>query len=398
MSPEELEKILSPTFLESNQVEKSSSFDDIAKYSEAICAFSNNFSNNQGDSYLILGVDDKTGKPSTESHVTDEILRRLGELRDNGTIIPRPIILIEKETYQNRDIVVITVKPHPLPPVRYKGLIWIRNGARKARANEAEERILSEKRISFAKNFDAEPCKESSLDDLDINLFKSSYLPNAIDSETLQINHRDIKVQLSSLRFYDLKNDCPTNAGLITLCENAKFYLPGAYIQYIRYEGDNESTEIKNEKSFTGALITVMQELDLYIKNIIESKPVYISNLKEETLFSYPIKALRELINNAIMHRDYQSNAPIKFYEFNNRIEISNPGGLYGSAIHNFPHQNDYRNPVIAEVLKNLGYVNKFNRGIITVQEELRKNSSKAAEFETNIPTQFIVKIMRKSL
>lgn len=97
------------------------------------------------------------------------------------------------------------------------------------------------------------------------------------------------------------------------------------------------------------------------------------------------------------MHRNYESNAPVKFYEFSDRIEISNPGGLYGSARpENFPHQNDYRNPIVAEALKIMGYVNKFNRGITTAQAELSVNGNPPAVFIYDLPLHFSVTIYKK--
>jgi ATP-dependent DNA helicase RecG len=57
------------------------------------------------------------------------------------------------------------------------------------------------------------------------------------------------------------------------------------------------------------------------------------------------------------MHRDYETNAPVQFYEYDNRIEVQNPGGLYGKVTpENFPNVSDYRNPFIAEAMKVLGY------------------------------------------
>ena len=81
---------------------------------------------------------------------------------------------------------------------------------------------------------------------------------------------------------------------------------------------------------------------------------------------------------NSVMHRSYEgSNAPTKFYEYSDRIEIDNPGNLYGKArIENFPNENDYRNPVVAEAMKTLGYVNKFGRGINMVQDVLTENGT----------------------
>ena len=82
------------------------------------------------------------------------------------------------------------------------------------------------------------------------------------------------------------------------------------------------------------------------------------------------------------MHRSYESNAPVRFYWYDDRIEIQNPGGLYGMVSpENFPLQTDYRNPVLSEALATLGYVNAFGRGVIRAQEALRRNGNPKAEF-----------------
>lgn len=104
--------------------------------------------------------------------------------------------------------------------------------------------------------------------------------------------------------------------------------------------------------------------------------------------------ALRELLMNACMHSDYQSNMPIRFYRFKNRIEIMNDGGLYGKARpENFPDINDYRNPIIAEGMKNLKYVNMFNRGIDRVQATLKENGNEPAVFDVEKMTVFEVTV-----
>ncbi|ALO29461.1 hypothetical protein PGS_00007200 [Porphyromonas gingivalis A7A1-28] len=95
---------------------------------------------------------------------------------------------------------------------------------------------------------------------------------------------------------------------------------------------------------------------------------------------------------NAIMHRDYEGNAPIQFYEYDDHIEIQNPGGLYGKVSpDNFPNVSDYRNPFIAEAMKVLGYVNRFSRGVYRVQKELEENGNGQASFDFSLITAFRV-------
>lgn len=71
-----------------------------------------------------------------------------------------------------------------------------------------------------------------------------------------------------------------------------------------------------------------------------------------------------------------------RFYWFYDRIEVQNPGSLYGEASReNFPRQNAYRNPVIAEAMKTLGYVNRYGSGVERAQEALKTNSNPPAAF-----------------
>jgi ATP-dependent DNA helicase RecG len=394
LSEEELAKLLGN--MESDRVERTISTTNTDKFCEAICAFSNDFPNHKKPGYLIIGVDDKTGTPTGIS-VTDEILKNLAGIRDDGNVLPKPALTVQKYHVNGAQIAVIEVFPNLFPPVRYRGRIWIRNGPRKAIATEAEEKLLSEKRTASAKSFDALPCVGSTLEDINTELFRLSYLPGAIDAETLANNHRELKSQLASLRLYDPVFDCPTNAGIILLCDNVRYFISGAYIQYVKFSGTGLDSEVLNQKEFSGDLITLMAQVDDFVKNNIETKPVFKSNLKEELIREYPFKAIRELLNNAVMHRNYESNAPVRIYEFSDRIEIANAGGLYGAATpDNFPNQNDYRNPIIAEALKVLGYVNKFNRGVETAKSELKANGNPEPEFIFNLPLHFSVTIFKK--
>ena len=123
----------------------------------------------------------------------------------------------------------------------------------------------------------------------------------------------------------------------------------------------------------------VLYQLDTFVDTTITNRrPVPVSVLREETIVDYPHWATRELIMNPICHRTYDSNGPIQFYQYDDRIEILNHGGLYGKAnADNFPNVNDYRNTVIAEALRVLGFVNRFSRGVQRVVSDLMENGNR---------------------
>jgi len=391
ITKEKVEELLAD--MESDWIERTTSIRD-DKLGPAICAYSNDFPNHKHAGYILLGVKDDGSIAGLTW--TDEQLQTIGNIKSSGKILPQPSIVVSSVfKFPEGEVVVIEVKPSTYPPVRFDGRCWIRVGPRRDKASLEEERILTERRISYAKTYDLVPALGSTLNDLSIDLFKISYLPLAIDEETLIENGRTTEDQLSSLRFYDPKEHCPTNAGLLIFGLNPEFYLPGSYIQFVKFSGEDMTSDVIYEKKISEALISGLKLINDFIKsNIVKERPVRKDSFQEDIITNYPFWALRELTMNAIMHRNYESNAPIYIYEFIDRIEIINPGGLYGEVTpQNFPNASDYRNIVIAEAMKTLGYVNRFNYGVKRAKAELLKNGNGEPVFDLSLITKFKVTI-----
>lgn len=378
MNEQELHELISNH--EADRVEFTVSTRDTDKFAEAVCAFANDLPNHGLPGHLIVGVDNAGCYAGIT--VTDELLRNLGGLRDDGNIQPLPAITVEKVATTQGEIAVVTVQPALLPPVRYRGRVCIRNGPRRGYATEHEERILIERRVSQARTFDAQPCVGSVLDDLSKSLFLIDYRQQAVAPEVIAENNRSLQQQLASLRFFDLRKDCPTHAGVLLFGLDVRNWLPGAYIQFLRIAGDSLAAPVINDRELYGDLLTVLRELDALVDAQLQQYPVAESSLRERNVESYPSVAVRELLMNAVMHRDYASTAPLRITWLDDRLEIQSPGGLYGEASPaNFPQQTSYRNPVVAEALKALGYVNRYGRGVLRAQEALARNGSRPAEF-----------------
>lgn len=368
---------------EIDRVEMTRSTSNVDKFREAICSFSNDMAGNGESGYLLIGVDEKDA--SFRLPITDDLLQQFAAYRSDGQILPLPVLTVESVPHPDGggDVLVVEVRPHDMPPVRYKGRVHIRVGPRKDTASEAEERVLMERRAANFPTFDATPCPEGDLKRLDLETFRQTYRPQAVAEEVIAENHRDLKEQLAALRFYNLKRDCPTNAGMLVFAYDPLDLFPGAKVQFVQYDGRGLADEVLAEKTFTGNLITLLSEMDFFLKGRFTQKPVVVSDLREQAVFDFPPEAIRELLMNAILHRDYQSTSPVRFYQFNDRIEIQNPGGLYGDASpQNFPRVNTYRNPIIAEAMHVLGYVNRFGRGIARARRALEENGSHEPKFQ----------------
>jgi ATP-dependent DNA helicase RecG len=138
----------------------------------------------------------------------------------------------------------------------------------------------------------------------------------------------------------------------------------------------------EDQAEISGDLNSMLRELELRVKSFVQTSMHQLNSLEERLLPDYPEWALRELLMNAVMHRNYESNSPVRFYVFSDHIEIQSPGGLYGEATpSNFPTRNSYRNPVIAEAMKSLGFVNRFGYGVQRAQALLNENGNPPAEF-----------------
>lgn len=366
--------------LESDRIERTESTNSTDKFCQVVCAFANDLPNHKQPGYLVIGVDQK-GKP-TGIEITERLLENLGALRSDGNIQPLPVISVAKISLVGGDVAVVEVQPSDLPPLRYKGQVWIRIGPRKATASEQEERILTEKRISKARSYDASPVGEANLDDLSLAQFQA-YRQEVVDAEVIAANHRSVDDQLASLRFFDNQHHMPTVAGLLLFGKNPRFYLPGAYIQFLRLPGVVLTDLPDDEAEISGDLLSILREVEARIKANNQKRPEQTSTLRETSVSNYPDVAIREILLNAVMHRDYQSNTPIKLYWFADRIEIHSPGGLYGEVTpETLELRSSYRNPVLAEAMKALGYVNRYGYGIQRAKSAMEKNGNSCIQFE----------------
>jgi ATP-dependent DNA helicase RecG len=384
MEAHELEALLLD--IESDRVERKSSAsrDTLNRVREAICAFANDLPNHQEPGVIFVGVHDDG--QCANLPVTDDLLRQLADMRSDGNILPFPTMMVQKQELSGCEMAVIIVQPSYAPPVRYRGRVWIRVGPSRRIATAEEERRLSEKRRAGDLPFDLRAVRAADLNELDLDLFERTYLPTAVSPEIIEQNRRSPTEKLLSLRFAVEDTDLhPTVTGILVVGKEPTRFLPGAYVQFLRIAGTALGDPIQDQKEIHGPLPALLRRLDETFEAHISVALEVGSGLSDVRHPDYPLVALQQLARNAVLHRTYEgTNAPVRITWFEDRIEIYNPGGPYGQVTAaNFgePGITDYRNPHLAEAMKNLGYVQRFGMGIPLARRQLEKNNNPPPEF-----------------
>lgn len=366
---------------ESEIVEKCESPKAKDKIAKAICAFANDIADLQKKGVIFIGV--KDNGECADISITDEVELSISHIRSDGNLQPFPIMSVRKVTLKQCEMIVVEVQPTQNPPMRYNGRCWIRIGPSVRQATAEEENRLSEKRRGSSLPPDMQRVADAFKSDLNIDYFTSHYLPSSVSPEVLEINKRDLHSQMRSLRFLD-SGGFPTVTALLVVGKNPRNWFPGAYIQFVRFEGIRLTDPVKTQKEISGTLPEQIQKIEEVLEAHI-SRTLILSDTTHIESTDYPLTALRQIVRNAIIHRNYQSHTPSRVHWFSDRIEITSPGGTYGEVNRDNFGKGDitaYRNPTIAEAMKNLGFAERFGYGIPTANKSLRENGNPLLEFQ----------------
>ena len=391
----ELERLLAD--VESDRSERKQSLADGDKIREAICAFANDLPNHAAPGVLYIGAKDDGSCAGLA--VTDALLLTLAGMRSDGNIVPFPSMTVQKKVLNRCEMAVVTVEPSDAPPVRYQGRVCVRVGPRRAYATPEEERRLTEKRRARDLPFDIWPMPVATTADLDMDRFRRTYLPASVAPEIIEENRRSVEQQLASLRLVtaEAAQSVPTVLGVLVIGKDTQALIPGAYVQFIRFDGTELTDPVRDAEAIGGPLPELIRMVEEKLEAHIETARDFVSGPIETAQPSYPVVAIQQLTRNAILHRTYEgTNAPVRINWFSDRIEILSPGGPYGQVTRaNFGGTGvtDYRNLHLAEAMRNLGYVQKFGVGIALARKELEKNGNPPLEFK--IEDTYVLAILR---
>jgi len=155
------------------------------------------------------------------------------------------------------------------------------------------------------------------------------------------------------------RHDTPTNALLIALGK-----LDNVQTKCARFKGTTMESFI-DKKEYNGTLFEVLEQSMAFLLNHLHLSAT-IEGLQRTEQYEIPLAALREILLNAIIHRDYTRNSDIKVAIYDDVVEVISVGGLVnGLTIEDVGNgRSELRNKVLANLFRELGYIEAWGSGI----------------------------------
>ena len=340
---------------ESEEVEFKKSTAQLDRALKSVCGFLNHkggkvyFGINKG---IIVG-----------QAVSDQTLKSISQ-KIRQRIKPEISLEIKVLEIEDKKIIEVKIKEGDNKPYYLDGIAYKRVGTENVVVPPEElERIILNK---HEQEFDSKICKGASYEDIDLKAvkwFKRKY--KEFSGKELQGSNIDILKSLDCVSIIDDKLKL-TNAGILLFGKYPKKIFPRYYISIARYPGKDIGISYLEIMDIEGNLFELIDKADNYIRQHIET--LYLlkeGQIAREPVSQYPDFVIRELIVNAVAHRDYSiKGSKILIKMFKDRIEFDSPGSFPGNVNEkNILEEQFSRNPVIVKALNRVKYIEEMGEG-----------------------------------
>ena len=358
---------------------ESSTIEFKASFNEDVIETLVAFANTKGG-IVYVGVSDK-GKAQGITIGKETIQNWINEIKNktNPQIIPDAEILIQED----KTILTFFVSEYPIKPVSLRGKCFKRagNSNHLLSINEIANEHL--KTINSSWDFYIDPIH--SLNDISLDKVQKSM--DILKNNGITINESTV----SFLSKYDLLRDGkPTNAAYLMFKNKDSI---STTIELGRFQ---DPITIKDTARTKSDILMQIDEVLSYVKKHINIEVVITGDARNTQKWQYPIEAIREIVLNMIIHRDYRSSSDSIVKIFNNKIEFYNPGRLPDSISVKDLLSNNYkstpRNKKIADFFKDLGLIEKYGSGIQRIIGYFKKENLPLPDFK-NISDGFQVTV-----
>ena len=172
------------------------------------------------------------------------------------------------------------------------------------------------------------------------------------------------------------------NGGVLFFAKKVRRFFPEAYVTCLLAQGADKF-HILDRKDFDAGIVTDIEETMRFIEH--NTRMAYrIKGLRRQNIPEYPMEAVREAVTNAVMHRDWFFEGANVFVEvYTDRIDVISPGGLpRGLTPTKLGQVSIRRNPLIADLLHRIDFIEKAGTGIRRIREDARQQDCPEPEFD----------------
>lgn len=288
---------------------------------------------------------------------------------------PKIFPALSFENINGKNIILIEIEESKSKPVFAFGRAYKRVGKSTLRMSKSElERVIIEGKKVY---WDEQICEEAKLEDIDWEFVKNFFIPRCEKFSKKRIigTPKELLEALSCT-----KEGKPTNAGILLFGKTPQKFFRNSYIGLARYKGKVEGAERLDYEEFSGNLFYQIDKCDKYIKEHIAIMSRLLPHkVEREDIPEYCWFSIRELITNAVCHRDYEDQgSKVIVKTFLNRIEFYSPGGLpRGITPENILIRQYSRNPIIADTLAKVKYIEELGEGWNKIIDEHKKHPLK---------------------
>lgn len=334
---------------------------------------------------VLLGISPRSGQIQGVRDVNEalDLVFQAALLCDPPLVLPMPWVI----RVDQLPVISVTV-PAGLPNVySLEGRFLGREGAQSNPLSARRLRqLLLERGVV---QFEAQIPPGASLDDLDLQkvmaYIQALKLPADEPWQDTLLRRGCLRREERKLEAESLSTDLPlrpTYAALLLFGKYPQQWLPNSTILAARFIGATPADQFIKQ-DIQGTLPEQLFQVEAFLRENMR-RVVRLVGFKHEETDEYPLEAVREVLVNAVAHRDYNLQGDnIHLFIFSDRIEVHSPGGLPGPmTMQNLLQARFSRNAVIVQALADLGYVERLGYGLKRVVEVMQKHHLRPPGFE----------------
>ena len=365
-----------------------------SSFSDAVIETLVAFANTKGGQ-IFIGLNDE-GEPVKNFVIREETVQQwLNEIKHKT----QPSVIPDSETVEidGNEVVVLSIKEFPVKPVSFRGRYFkrVQNSNHQLNLGEISDMHLK----TFNTSWDSYATNDYKLDDISLEKV-SSFIDksNLLKESPIQDDPLTVLYKFELIKESKIVNACH-----LLFAKNDVFL---ATIELGRFSAP---TLIKDGLTLRSDLFSQIEDVLTFVKKHINKEYIITGNPQREERWEYPLNAIREIIINMIVHRDYMHYGDSSVKVFDHYIEFFNPGPLPQSISIEQLLSGDYtsqaRNKKVSSIFKEAGVIEKYGSGIKRIQNAFLNYGLEAPVFENFqhgfrviVSTQTVLKTVEKTV